>query len=115
MKQLEKVKGQFREMVAYCMDTKDSEIIDNYTETFLEIYKQHSLKLEKERDAALESRDAFKRVLISRKQELQTLKDHINKGIEKDFIINCKYPKSYGDYIMTLIKLTSSKLKTYTN
>jgi len=32
--------SRIREMVAYVMDTKDDEIIDNYAETFYDIFKE---------------------------------------------------------------------------
>ena len=69
MKELEKVKKQFREMVAYVMDTKGDEVIANYTETFLEIYKNGVAKLESER--------------IEAQQELQTLKDAVRALFEQ--------------------------------
>ena len=94
MKELEKVKKQFREMVAYCMDTKDSEVIYNYTETFLEIYKEGIAKLEKERDELKsenkkwkEDNDVWMKTSLSDiteenarlEQELQTLKDAVRE------------------------------------
>lgn len=49
-KELKKIKDQFKEMVAYVIDTKNIEVIDNYTETFLQIHKDGIAKLERECD-----------------------------------------------------------------
>lgn len=48
--EIEKAKEQFREMVAYIIDTDDPDAIEGYTETFLDIHKAHCLTLESKVD-----------------------------------------------------------------
>ena len=36
------LRHHMREMVAYVMDTKDNEVIDGYTDTFVSIAKEYS-------------------------------------------------------------------------
>jgi len=55
MEDEEKIKARFKEMVTYCMDTKDGEVIDNYTETFLTIYKEGVAEYKKDVDELVES------------------------------------------------------------
>lgn len=90
MKELEKIKAKFREMVAYCMDTKDSEVVDNYTETFLAIYKEGVAKIEKEQKEELEQEDNNSRAcahdLKLAEQELQTLKDAVREKVNEHFL-----------------------------
>jgi len=102
MKELEKIKAKFREMVAYCMDTNNSEIVDNYTETFLEIYKEGVAKIEKERDELKKKLDSKSFEVLNEKTftELQTLKDAVKQAISSmDEIMNLMDDVRTGDYI----------------